>query len=116
MLALVEAAAFYKVIAVWSKTTLKAAILDKLPQSGLGTDRGFFTFAIRLPEADIICELICVAVKPLLPLLRAPHPDAIFHKPFHHKGRFVRDTSDAVKHEHQQNIKLALLGMFLDDL
>ena len=57
-----------------------------------------------------------MVVKPLLTLLGAPDPDAVLDEPFHHKGRFVCDPPDAVKHEHQQNIKLALPGPFLDDL
>ena len=52
-------------------------------------------------------------IKTLLTLLRTPDPDAVLDKPFHYKGRFVSDTPDAVKHEHQQNIKLFLLFQFL---
>ena len=55
-------------------------------------------------------------VKPLLTLLGTPYPDAVLNKPLYHKGRFVSDTPDAVKHEHQQNIELALLGKLLDGL
>lgn len=51
-------------------------------------------------------------VEMLFPLLGTPHPDAIFYEPFHHKRRLVRDPPDAVKHEHQQDVKLALLGAF----
>ena len=116
MLALVEAPAFYKVIAVWSKATFEAAALNELAQCGFGADRSLFAFTVRLPKADVVGELVRVAVESLLPLLGAPDPDAVLYEPFHHKGGFVRDPSDAVKHEHQQNIKLALLCVFLNDL
>ncbi len=116
VLALVHPPAFQKVIAIGGDATLEASILHKLPQSGFGTDGGFFAFAVRLPEADVVGELVGVIVKPLLTLLGTPNPDAVLDEPFHHKGRFVCDPPDAVKHEHQQNIKLALPGPFLDDL
>ena len=57
-----------------------------------------------------------MAIEALLPLLGAPYLDPVLYEPFHHKRRFVSDTPDAVKHEHQQNIELALLGPFFDDL
>ena len=55
-------------------------------------------------------------IKTLLTLLCTPYPDAALNEPLHHKGRFVSDSPDTVKHEHQQNIKLALLGKLLDGL
>ena len=66
--------------------------------------------------------------------------DALLREPFHDKGRFVITATETVKHEHQQNVKLAFhcsllyllefitvfgrllkagnafLGKFLDDL
>ena len=67
-------------------------------------------------RSNVVGELVGVIVKPLLAFLGAPYANAVFYKPFHHKGRFVCDPSYAVKHEYQQNIKLALFGVFLDDL
>ena len=116
VLALVHPPAFHKVIAIRGDAALKASIFHKLSQGGLGADGGLFAFPICLPKPDIVGELVGVVIKPLLPLLGAPDPDAVLDKPLHYKGRFVRDPSDAVKHEHQQNIKLALPGAFLDDL
>ena len=55
-------------------------------------------------------------VKPLLTLLGTPDPDSVLNKPFYHKGRFISDTPDAVKHEHKQNIEFPLLGAFFDNL
>ena len=116
MLALIHAPAFHKVIAIGGDAALKASILHKLPQGSFGTYGGFFAFTVRLPEPDVVGEFVGVVVKPLLALLGAPDPDAVLDEPFHHKGRFIRDPPDAVKHEHQQNIKLALPSPFLDDL
>ena len=116
MLALVEAPALYKVVPIRSEAALEAAVLDELAEGGFCTDRGFFAFAVGLPEADVIGELVRVIIKPLFTLLRTPDPDAVLDKPFHHKGRFICDAPDAVKHEHKQNIEFSLLGAFLDDL
>lgn len=55
-------------------------------------------------------------VKPLLSLHGAPNLDAVLHEPFHHKGRFIVPAAQAVKHEHQQDVKLALQGHPLDFL
>ena len=55
-------------------------------------------------------------VKALFPLLGTPDANAIAHEPLHHKGRFIRDTPDPVKHENQQDIKFPLLGVFFDNL
>lgn len=55
-------------------------------------------------------------IKTLLTLLGTPDTNAVLDKPFHHKRRFVSDTPDAVKHEHEQNIEFPLLGALLDDL
>ena len=115
MFALVHAAAFDQIISIRGKPSLESALLNQLSESGFGADRGFVTFSIRLPETDIVCKLICVVVEALFPFLGAPDPDAIFHKPFYNKGRFVCNAPNPVKHEHQEDIKLALTGVFLDD-
>ena len=57
-----------------------------------------------------------MVVESLLTLLGTPYPDAVSYKPFYDKWRFICDASDTVEHEHQQNIKFALSGVFLDDL
>ena len=54
--------------------------------------------------------------KPLLSFVDAPDPDSVFYKPLHHKGRFIRFAAQAVKHEHQQDIELALLGPLFEKL
>ena len=116
MFPLVDPTAFHQVITVGCAAALEAAVLHQLPQRGLCADGGLLALAVRLPEADIVGELVRVTVEALLALLAAPHPDAVAHEPFHHEGRLVRDASDAVEHEHQQDIKLALSGVLLDDL
>ena len=57
-----------------------------------------------------------MVVKALFPLLGTPNSDAVPDEPLHHKGSFIRDAPDAVKHKHQQDVKLLLLCVFLDDL
>ena len=116
VLALVDAATFHKVITIRRTAALEVSFFHKLPQAGTGTDRSFFAFAVCLPEADVVQQFVGVVVESLLTLLGTPYPDAVSYKPFYDKWRFIRDASDTVEHEHQQNIKFALSGVFLDDL
>ena len=76
VLALVVSPASNKVITIRGKVAFEAAVLDELAQSGFSTDGSLFTFAVRLPEPDIVGELIGMIVKPLLTLLCTPYPDA----------------------------------------
>lgn len=116
MFPFVQLAAPYKFVTVWGNTAAKTSGLYQLAQGGFGTDGGFFAFPVRLPEPDIVGQLIGVIIEPLLPLLGTPNTDAVFNEPFHHKGGLVRNTPDAVEHKNQQNIKPLLFGVFLDNL
>ena len=57
-----------------------------------------------------------MVVKPLLTLLCAPYLDAILDEPLDDKWRLIRNPSNSVKHEHQQDIKFSLLGVVLNGL
>ena len=116
VLAFVDAATFHKVTTIRRTAALEVSFFHKLPQAGTGTDRSFFAFAVCLPEADVVQQFVSVVVESLLTLLGTPHPDAVSHKPFYDKWRFICDASDSIEHEHQQNIKLAFSGIILDDL
>ena len=75
VLALVVTPASNKVIAIRGKAAFEAAVLDELAQSGFSTDGSLFAFTVRLPETDIVGELIGMIIKPLLALLGTPYPD-----------------------------------------
>ena len=77
--------------------------------------RGFFTFTGRLPEPDVVEQLVHMVVKSLFALFDAPDLDAVFHKPLNDERCFIITAADAVKHEYEQNIKL-LCERFLLDL
>ena len=77
VLAFIEAPTLYKVIPIRSKTALETAVLDELAESGFCADRSLFAFAVSLPEADVVGELVRVVIKTLLTLLRTPDPDAV---------------------------------------
>ena len=81
-----------------------------------GTDRGFQTFAGCLPVADVVHQLVHMGVKSLLSFVHAPDFDALLREPFHDKGRFIITATETVKHEHQQDVKLALHCGLLDFL
>ena len=47
-------AALFQAVAVGSLSAPEASFFNHLPQRSLGTDRGFLTFAISLPEPDVV--------------------------------------------------------------
>ena len=116
MLLFIEPTALYEVIAIWGNTALETSVLDDLAEGGFCTDRCLFAFTVCLPETQVVGEFVRVVIKALFALLGAPDPDAVLDEPLHYKGRFVCDPSNAVKHEHQQNIKFSLFGVFSDEL
>ena len=73
VLALVQLAALYEVIAIRGNAALETAAFYQLAQGGPGTDRGLFTLTVSLPETDVIGELVGMIVKPLFPLLGTPN-------------------------------------------
>ena len=89
---------------------------DHLTEACLGAHGGFDAFAVRLPEADIVEQLVNVVVKPLFALLGAPNFDAVLDEPFHNERRFVCDSADTVEHEHQQDIEFLFQRKLFDCL
>ena len=55
-------------------------------------------------------------VDPLFTLVDTPYLNAVTDEPLDYEGRFFSSSANAVEHEHQQNIELALFGIFLDEL
>ena len=55
-----------------------------------------------------------MGVKSLLSFVHAPDFDALLREPLHNKGRFIITATETVKHEHQQDVKLALHRGLLD--
>ena len=72
-----------------------------------GTDGGFQALTGCLPVADVVHQLVHMGVEPLLSLVHAPDLNALLREPLHDKGRFIVTATKTVKHEHQQNVKLA---------
>ena len=112
MFALVEAPAFDEFVPDRSGAAFIVSFLHHLTETRFCTDRGFLAFAVGLPEADIVEQLIDVIVKTLFAFLRAPDLYSVLDEPFHNERRFVRDTTDTVEHENEQNIELAFPGKF----
>ena len=81
-------------------------VLYHLAETCTGSDRGFHTFAVCLPETDIVQQLINVVVKSLFTFLSAPYLNTIFGEPFNDKRCFVGDSPNTVKHKDKQNIEL----------
>ena len=50
----------------------------------------------------------------LLPFHCAPHFDSVSDEPLYYEGRLIVPPSQAVEHEHQQDVKLPFLGVLAD--
>ena len=57
-----------------------------------------------------------MGVKSLLSFVHAPDFDALLREPLHDKGRFIVTATETVKHEHQQDVKLAFHRSLLNFL
>ena len=112
----VEPPALYEHIPIRSGAAFVMTLFHQQPQTRSCAYGRFFAFTVSLPKADIVHQLVGVGVKPLFALVHAPYPDIAFYEPFHHKGRFVRNPADTVKHEHKEYIKLFRKGKLLDIL
>ena len=55
-------------------------------------------------------------IKALFTLLRGPYLNTVLDEPLYDERRFVGDTSDTVKHKHEEDIELALAGKLFDSL
>lgn len=86
VLALVDAATFHKVITIRRISAFEVTFFHKLAQTGAGSDRSLFAFAVCLPEADVVQQFVSVIVESLLTLLGTPYPDAVSYKPFYDNG------------------------------
>ena len=83
---------------------------DDLPDAVAGAHGRFFALPCRLPEADVVHQLVAVALDALLALMGAPHLNAVLDEPFQHKRRLALDTPQPVEHIDQQDVKLPVTG------
>ena len=119
LVALVYPALIDSPVSIRHEPTGKMPAGHDLPNAVAGADRGFLAFSCRLPKADVVHQLIAVALDPLLALVDAPHLDAMLDKPFQHKGGLAFDAPQPVKHIDQQDVKAAvarLLPQLLDHI
>ena len=116
MAPLVDTALADQFVPIGATASSVKTILYNLSHSGRSSDRGLFALSVCLPKSDIVGEFVGMAVKPLFSFFSAPYTDSVFYKPLHHKRGLVRNTTNAVKHEHKENIKFLLLGGLLDNL
>ena len=80
----------------------------------LYTNGGFLAFPRCLPESNVVQQLVYMGVKALFALSGAPDFDALLGKPLHNEGRFIFASTEAVKHENQQDVELMSYGPLLD--
>ena len=97
----IHAAHVYRVKAKGNQAAPVFARHDHLLLARSYSDRGLFGFAGRLPESDVIEQLVNVVVEPLLALFHAPYPDSVGGEPLNHERRFIIAAAQAVKHEYQ---------------
>lgn len=88
-------------------------IYDTDNGSLLFIDRQHKNLMLALVEASAFYKVVTVRGKALL---KAPALDPVSRKPLCNERRFIRNSSDPVKHENQQYVKLFLQGKLFDDL
>ena len=110
LVALVDAALVHGAVSVGHEATGIVPARDDLPDAVAGAHRRFFALPRRLPEADVVHQLVTVALDPLLALVGAPHFNAVLDKPFQHKRRLALDPPQPVEHIDQQDVKLPVAG------
>ena len=92
---------------------------DDLADTVARAHRRFLALPRRLPEADVVHQLVAVALDPLLAFVGAPHFNTMLDEPFQHKRRFALDAPQPVEHIDQQDIELSVAGcgsQFLDHI
>lgn len=109
-----HASLLHQLIAIGRVTATESTLHDDLPKPRLGTDRGFDTFAGRLPVTDVVQQLVHMVIKPLLTFLGTPDLNTVVDKPFHDEGRFVIAPAKAVKHENKKDVKDVQCRLALD--
>ena len=113
---LVDSAPLHRLIAKRYAPAGIIPLLGQLFQPGFYPQGGLDALPGGLPVTDIVQEFIHMGVKTLLTFHGAPDFNALLDKPLHDKRRFIVPAAQAVKHENQQNIKLAFQGHFLNFL
>ena len=110
LVALVDAALVYGAVSVGHEATGIVPARDDLADAVAGAHRCFLALPRRLPEADVVHQLVAVALDPLLALMSAPHLNAVLDEPLQHKRRLALDPPQPVEHIDQQDIELPVAG------
>ena len=105
-----------KLIAVWCYATLEATFFHDLPHTCFCTYGRFNAFSRRLPEPDIVQQLVNMVFEALLPFFDAPYFNALLREPFDHKRCLVIFASNAIKHKYKQYIEFSSKGCLLQIL
>ena len=114
MVLFIEAPLLFQAVSIGNSATPEASFLHDLRQAGLRSHRGLETLSGCLPIADVVPQLVDVVIHLLLPFHCAPHFNAVADEPLHHERCFIIPPPQAVEHEHQQDVKLPLLGILAD--
>jgi len=103
---LIDHTAFYKPISERSTSACVNSIFNKLMEASFYTHWCFLTFAVCLPEAYVIHQLVNMAVHSLFTLVDAPHFYAVLNEPLDNERGFVINSSYSVKHKYKKYVKL----------
>lgn len=112
LIPLVATSLIFQLVSVAHKSAGIMTAGNNLPDSIACSDGSFLGLPCRLLETDVVHQLIAVGFDFLLALMGTPHFDAVLDKPFQHKRRFTFDSSEAVKHIHQQNVEFTVSRIF----
>ena len=119
LVALIDPPFVHGAVSVGHKAAGIVTARDDLADTVARAHRRFLALPRRLPEADVVHQLVAVALDALLALVGAPHLNTVLDKPFQHKRRFALDASQPVEHIDEQNVKFFVAGrraQFLDHI
>ena len=110
----VHPAQVFQPVAIGHQPATELAFLHHLGVLCADADRGLFTFAGSLPEADVVQQFVNVRIEPLFSLAGRPNLDALLHEPLYYERRFILPAAQPVEHKNEQHIELMLCCSFLD--
>ena len=114
MILFIEAPLLFQAVSIGNDPAAEPPLLHDLRQTCLCSGGGFEALTGSLPVTDIVQQFVDMIIHLLLPFHCAPHFDSVADEPLHHEGRLIISPSQAVEHEHQQDVKLPFLGILTD--
>ena len=114
MILFIEAPLLFQAVSIGDDPASEPPLLHDLRKACLCSCGGFEALAGGLPVTDVVQQFVDMIIHLLLPFHCAPHFDSVSDEPLYYEGRLIVPPSQAVEHEHQQDVKLPFLGVLAD--